>query len=516
MGETMSVEKFMEIFDGLKQAHGYFKIEKQAANGKNTGKAGILREPRTIKTWENHLSGKGSGLGIIPINEDNKCVWGCIDIDQYPLDHKLLIQKIRRLKLPLVVCRSKSGGAHCFLFTTTWVDAKDMKKALQHISASIGYGESEIFPKQIKLHLDRGDVGNFLNLPYYDHENGLRYAFLDDGTSATLDEFIELHGQYKQTPEEIIKLQTDQTTESNVLKDGPPCLQILCKEKISQGGRNNGLFNLGVYLRKANPDTWESEILRFNMDYLAPPLPLNEVNVVAKQLERKDYAYKCSDAPINSYCNKELCRTRKFGIGASIAGASIANLRKYNSNPPVWFMDVNGEPLELDTEALLNQGTFQKACMEQLNLMPRSVQKQQWETRISTLLNEMKDNESAIIEVAQDASISGQFYDYLEEFCRHLQQAQDKEEILLRRPWTDEEQGITFFRLKDFENYLRKNKFFEYKSHKIAQRLRDINGESIVLKIKGRSVRVWQIPSFDNVDVDIQPPNFGSQEEAPF
>ena len=92
-------------------------------------------------------------------------------------------------------------------------------------------------------------------------------------------------------------------------------------------------------------------------------------------------------------------------------------------------MDVNGEPLELDTERSDEPDPFQKACMEQLNFMPRSVAKQQWESRISTLMTEMRDNESAIIEVSQDASISGQFYDYLEEFCSHLQQAQDKEEI---------------------------------------------------------------------------------------
>jgi hypothetical protein len=163
----------------------------------------------------------------------------------------------------------------------------------------------------------------------------------------------------------------------------------------------------------------------------------------------------------------------------------------------------------------MNQMTFQRACMEQLNFMPRSVAKQQWESRISTLMTEMRDNESAIIEVAQDASISGQFYDYLEEFCRHLQQAQDKEEILLRRPWTDEDEGWTYFRLKDFEAFLRKNKFFEYKSHRIAQRLRDISGESVVLKIKGRAVRVWKIPAFDNADIEIKPPKFGA-EEAPF
>jgi hypothetical protein len=358
-------------------------------------------------------------------------------------------------------------------------------------------------------------VGNFLNLPYYDHENGLRYAFLDDGTSASIEEFFTLYDKYAQTPEEVVKLQVIGSGETDLLKDGPPCLQILCKMGISEGGRNNGLFNIGVYLRKAYPDSWESEILKYNMEYLSPPLPLPEVNIVAKQVQRKDYAFKCNDAPINAHCNKELCRTRKHGVGAAVSGATIANLRKYNSTPPVWFMDVNGEPLELDTDALMNQMTFQRACMEQLNFMPRSVAKQQWESRISTLMTEMRDNESAIIEVAQDASISGQFYDYLEEFCRHLQQAQDKEEILLRRPWTDEDEGWTYFRLKDFEAFLRKNKFFEYKSHRIAQRLRDISGESVVLKIKGRAVRVWKIPAFDNADIEIKPPKFGA-EEAPF
>ena len=513
----MSVEKFSAVFNGLQLAYGTYKIEKQQPNGKHSGRAAIIREPRTAALWEGHLSGKGRSVGIIPINEDNACVWGCIDVDQYPLDHKVLVQKIRKLKLPLVVCRSKSGGAHCFLFTTDWIDAKDMQATLQQISAALGYGGSEIFPKQIKLHLDRDDVGNFLNLPYYNAEEGLRYAIKDDGSSATLEEFLKLYDKYKQTPEQLQALQINEQASDTPFKDGPPCLQILSKSKISEGGRNNGLFNIGVYLRKAYPDSWESEILTYNLTYLEPPLPLNEVNVVARQLEKKDYAYKCSDAPINTHCNKELCQTRKHGIGAAVQGASIANLRKYNSNPPVWFLDVNGEPLELDTEGLMSQPTFQKSCMEQLNFMPRSVSKQVWEGRIGSLLNDMKENESAIIEVAEDASISGQFYDYLEEFCVHLQKANDKEEILLKRPWTDEETGLTIFRLKDFEAFLKRNKFFEYKAHKIAQRLRDRGGESKLIRIKGRPVRVWQIPSFDVEEIDFNTPNFGNKtEEIPF
>jgi len=511
----MSVKKFSAIFDGLEEAYGTYKVDKQQANGKNTGKAGIIREPRDSDLWEGHLSGKGRSVGIIPINADNNCKWGCIDVDQYPLDHKVLVEKIRKLKLPLVVCRSKSGGAHCFMFCKDWIDAKDMQKTLKHLSAALGYGESEIFPKQVKLHLDRGDVGNFLNMPYYDEEGGLRYGILDDGTSATLQEFFDLYDTHVQTPEEIVKLQLTDQQVKGPMWDGPPCLQHLCAAMISEGGRNNGLYNIGIYLRKAFPDSWETEILTYNMTYLDPPLPLPEVTVVAKQVAKKDYSYKCNDSPINAHCNKELCQTRKFGIGAAIQNAAVGNLRKYNSTPPVWFMDVNGEPLELDTDGLMTQLSFQKACMEQLNFMPRSVAKAQWEGRISSLLNEMKENETAIMEVSQDASVSGQFYDYMEEFCAHLQQAKDKEEILLRRPWTDDDCGLTYFRLKDFENFLKKNKFFEYKSHRIAQRLRDINGESTQLWIKGRNVRLWSVPSFEGGDIDLTTPQF-KPKESPF
>ena len=508
-----TTEKFAAIFDGLRLAYGTFKIDKKQLNGKSTGRAAIIREQRSTELWEGHLSGKGRAVGIIPINEENKCVWGCIDVDQYPLDHKVLVKKIRKLKLPLVICRSKSGGAHCFLFSTEWIDAEDMQKTLQQVSSALGYGGSEVFPKQIKLNLDRDDVGNFLNLPYFDAENGLRYAIKDDGTGATLDEFIALYEKYKQTPEQLVKIRIGENIKEDILVDGPPCLQILARKKISEGGRNNGLFNLGVYLRKAYPDTWETEIQIYNTNYLEPPLPLGEVNIVAKQLQKKDYAYKCSDSPINAHCNKTLCLTRRHGIGAAIQGAMIANLRKYNSVPPVWFVDVNSEPLELDTDALQNQTTFQKACMEQLNFMPQSVNRNIWETRISSLLREMRENESAIIEVPEDASITGQFYDHLEEFCSYLQQAQDKEEILLKRPWTDEEENVTYFRLKDFENHLKKHRFFEYKTYKMAQRLRDRGGESKLIKIKGRPVRVWKIPAFVNKEVTVSAPDFGINDK---
>jgi len=506
-------ERFSQIFDGLQQAYGTYRIEKRSASGKNVGKATVLREPRTLKHWQGHLSGRGDGMGIIPINEENNCVWGCIDVDQYPLDHKVLIEKIRKAKLPLVVCRSKSGGAHLFLFVRSWIPAKDMQEALRHMAAALGYGNCEIFPKQIELSLDRGDVGNFLNMPYYDAEKGLRYAFLDDGASATLGQFFELHARFVQTPEQVDALMVKEQEQDVDMRDGPPCLQALAAQKISEGGRNNGLFNLGVYLRKAYPDSWESEILKFNLLYLEPPLPLSEVNIVARQLNKKEYAYRCKDPPINAYCNSETCKTRKYGIGSAVSGATISNLRKYNSLPPVWFVDVNGRPLEIDTDSLMNQALFQKACVDQLNFLPRSMQKAAWEGRINTLLQTMSETDGAVMEVSVDASLPGQLYDYLEEWCTSLQRAATREEILLRRPYTDPEEGRTYFRLRDFENYLKKQRFFDFRTHKLAQRLRDKNGESTVIRIKDRVVRVWSIPAFDMTEVSVAAPQFERKKE---
>ena len=110
----MEVDKFKAIFSGLDIAYGQHQSNGERADGKQEGKSYIVRKEITDELWEKHLKGEGPSLGIIPIKSDNTVVWGCIDIDTYPLDHKKLIHKIRKLEIPLIHCKSKSGGAHLF------------------------------------------------------------------------------------------------------------------------------------------------------------------------------------------------------------------------------------------------------------------------------------------------------------------------------------------------------------------------------------------------------------------
>ena len=109
-------EKFRLIFNGLEIAYGQYIPGKNGENGKLGGQAFTKREPLTLSLFTNHLEGKEPSLGVIPIKKDSTCCWGCIDIDSYNLKHLDLVKRIQKENFPLITCRSKSGGAHLFLF----------------------------------------------------------------------------------------------------------------------------------------------------------------------------------------------------------------------------------------------------------------------------------------------------------------------------------------------------------------------------------------------------------------
>ena len=137
------IEKFKSIFEGLDRAHGVTIVGESNGNGtKVKGKSFVKREPVTDELWQKHLDGVDS-LGVIPINDENKCKWGCIDIDSYAgFDHQKLLNKIKQFQLPLIVFRSKSGGAHVFLFANDYVSAGLMQDKLNEIRSVLGYDGS--------------------------------------------------------------------------------------------------------------------------------------------------------------------------------------------------------------------------------------------------------------------------------------------------------------------------------------------------------------------------------------
>ena len=422
------IERFKNIFQGLERAHGVTKIGQSNGDGtKVKGQSFVKREPVTDELWQNHLNGKDS-LGVIPINDNNQCRWGCIDIDSYAgFDHKKLIQKIKFLKLPLVVFRSKSGGAHVFLFTSAYVSARLMQEKLMQIKAVLGYGGSEVFPKQTELK-SKDDTGNFLNLPYFNGNNSTRYAFKEDGTAASLEEFYGIYNNVKQLDIDSIKVQRPQSEHS----DGPPCIEILAQNKIGEGGRNNALFHYGVYAKKKWPTEWKSKITLFNVEAMEKPLSDAETDIIKNQHEKKEWGYKCNDEPMCSMCDKNLCRTRKFGIGKQIMFPILSDLQIIDLEDPYYYLNVDGERLYLENvKYLRQQSLFQEACMKQLRFRPPTKKEAEWVELINILFENAE-----VTEPAEGMRTEDQLQNHLEEFCLNRLASTEKSDLPKGAVWT--------------------------------------------------------------------------------
>ena len=498
--------RFKNLFAGLERAHGQYVAGELDEKGKKGGKAFIKKAIVTDTLWENHLLGKDPSLGIVPINDDSACKWGCIDVDTYPIDHQSIVDEIKKLELPLIVCRSKSGGAHIFVFTQEFVPAKLLRSKLIEWSADLGHANTEVFPKQISLNTERGDVGNFLNLPYFGGDESFRYAFAEDGSSLTLEEFLNVAEKISITKEQLSRKKAKRETNKE-LDDGPPCLQTLMAMGISEGGRDQVLYQYAVYAKKAFPDNWQTKIGKFNYQYFEPELSIEQVNKTIKQHEKQDYQYKCKDQPMCSVCNPVQCKLRKHGIGSAYQH-QLTDLQKLESDEPVWFLNVDGKRIELDTDTLYDQNRFRKKCMDVLTELPPRMKEVDWAAKINFLLESCD-----IIPMPKEISKQGRFDEHLRSFMRENGEALSIDEVLIDKVFTDKE-DISWFTLSALETFLKSRKFTEYNETQICGRIRELEGGSKKKRVKGALEHLWYMPA---INFDSQPlPTKDLIDEVPF
>jgi hypothetical protein len=500
----LDYKKFREIFRGLDRAYGVYYKGETKENGKLSGKAYIKKEPLLEEYYKNHLEGQDPSLGVVPIMDDSNCFWGCCDIDKYPLDFVAIIKKLKLKKIPMSVCRSKSGGAHLFLFTKQSVSATIMRNKLYEIAAYLGYADCEIFPKQTEIKADRGDTGNFLNLPYHGGDESMRYAMNDEGKSLTVEEFYKHYDDIVLTPKELKEISV--ADESRELKDGPPCLETLMAEGFPEGTRDNALYQYAVYAKKAYPDHWQDKISEFNHKYMDPSLSIAQVNKTIKQHEKKEYAYKCKDQPMCSHCNSNLCRQRIHGVGPDYEH-KFGDLTKYQSDESVWFLNVDGQRLELTTDQLFDQSKFRKACMDNLNVLPNPMNTRDWTARIQQLLQGVE-----IIEMPKEVRKEGRFEQHLDNFINDQGKAMNIEEILIGKAWAEE--GKIFFKMSSLEEYLQKKRFTEFTTTQMGARIKQIGGGDTRKRVRGKVVYMWFVPDQSVDDVNLDLPSM--KEELPF
>jgi len=504
MLDSTQLKRFMDLFRGNSRSFGQFDPDEPKNRSMKT-----LKEPLNSSFFEKHLKGE-IGLGIVPIRDDGLVWFGAIDIDNHDsscdLDLASIELKIRTLGLPLILCRSKSGGAHLYLFGREPLRADMAKGVLLRWMSDLNIEGSDcVFPKQTKLIMDaEGNraLGNWINLPYFNAHETNRYA-IENGCPCSFDLFLTNAETNSITQEELEKYFNAEHS------NAPPCIKAALKHGIENGQRNEALFHITIYNKKRNPNSALEMTHSMQAELFEESLPYAEANRTIKSALKKAYEYSCKKDPWRDWCDKDECRKLKYGISdseyesitASDKLPMFTDLIKYiNSEPVVWEFKMDGVPIIMTTEELMDYRQVRVKAIEKINkVLPSKLKQSQWTDEIlSELMKEIKFEEAPI-----ESTPNGVLKFRLEEFLRKADLTNDGADIndrsvMLRGmpvvSWYQNEKMV-MFRAMDYEDYLKRTKTDIPKNKTLWYRAnREMGVINFRVRVKGRVMSVWAVP----------------------
>lgn len=556
MIEKELVRRFANLFRGNQHTFGRFHVDRNPAHAAETIQAVKLNEEATAasrlmsdddflldrqRSFINHLKGDNNpGIGIVPIMEDSTCWFAGLDIDAHGDDDEVdlisLEKDIRKHDLPLTVCRSKSGGAHCYLFGIEPLNAELVRRALTNFAKLLGYGGCEIFPKQTKLAVERNpqskqnitfegkpvyQKGSWLNLCYYDSANNgplnNRYC-VEGGKRLEFSHFVEIAESRRISNADLNEVGDDRH------KDAPPCVQKMISDGIATGSRNEAMYSICVYLKQAFPEDWRDHAFDLNTKVFDKPMTHNEAKKVIASAARRDYRYKCKEEPCKSLCNSDICVKRKFGISGEERGLldigempAFDNLRKVDTDPVRWMLAIaDYGDVTVDTKVLFSFNMLRERIAEQLTRVVPPMKNDKWHA----ILHKLMEN-SRVITAPKSASAKGQLEEHLTEFLGRAdihesgEETENWERILHGTPCVVKfkEERYVAFRGTSFKNYLAQIKFNELKGPDVYMAVRPLGVEEINIRIAGKRTRCWALNCENEIleKPEFQEPNL--QEE---
>lgn len=261
----------------------------------------------TEETYRAHLEGRRS-LGIAPLRDDGTVSWFAFDVD---VDDQGLTRRIRSVLaqhgFAPYIERTKSKGYHVWCFLSEPTPAKAVRAlATQVLVEADAPSHMEVFPKQTWLR--EGQVGNWINLPYYGGMPDKRVMIDDDGQVIPLQTFLAFvqRTPFPQEVAEALHL-SNPGKRGGAIKigfgdrreyDGPPpaCVLHAMQADAPEGTRNDTAARLvGYWAGYAGLDDDEvSDKLHEWNEQLADPLSEHELEETIRKVSKKRNSWGCA------------------------------------------------------------------------------------------------------------------------------------------------------------------------------------------------------------------------------
>lgn len=507
-------KSLMALFDGNHRSHGEFNQLRDPPNK-------TVQKPPELMHFEDHLTGT-IGVGIAPIRDDGRCSWAAIDIDAHhgkpPIDLAALSERVEKANLPLLVCRSKSGGAHAYLFLSDPAQCDKVRRLMSSWAAAIGHPGVEVFPKQDVLgpDLETGNrsLGSWINLPYFGGNSTDRYCWFG-GKQLQIEDFLTTAEAYATTYAKLIEVQVGDHP------DAPPCIQAMLQNGVGKGLRNDAMFVLTLYAKQKDSDNYRPMLLEWNRTIFEEPLPNPEVNRTISSAARRDYKYRCNTRPCSDYCDSAVCITRKFGITPGDKAAldtykmpEFGDLYKHNTNPVQWVIEIDGHSVRMDTRALMDFNQVRILAADKLTRVMPPMKNQDWQVILDT-----KMKGAILVEEAPEARTNGVLRQKLSEFLRRVDMKADPADLNNRKhlmrgtpvvTMLDKEKVI-IFRGTDLQEYLKRNRADELAGVNLWFILKDIGAKHSELTIDKKRASVWSVPFLQELAIDFPSPNIAPE-----
>ena len=403
------LKDFMALFRGNERGYGVGEFvgarQRETDNKWTPGHVRWTWGQPGEEQYASHLRGDSlTGIGVLC--DDGNVWFTCLDVDDYDIDYSEVMSKINRLKLPLVVFRTKSGGLRICMFFSEPVEADMVIQRMHKLSASLGYAGCEIFPKQTKLLVEKGDCPSWIYLPYSATGDMFSEAgcMNDFGNLMELPEammhckkmridrahFLNLFASEKMAdangkkngkkhPNRIwVEEGTKEDIIDEIFYDGPVCLRMLSRNGVGLGHQNHCLAHTATFLKKKY-ENWQKALEWFNYNVLVPPGDREKLADIIKRWDKGTYEYLCHNEPMQSYCDSLACRSKKYGVGSSGDGVRYPELGMtiVNRRPPIFIVSVGEARLQMDSSELLNQNRFQEKFLEERIAIPAARKKEE-------------------------------------------------------------------------------------------------------------------------------------------
>lgn len=424
------MRKFHELFRGSETGRGYYGEIKGAQatdRGKLTSLARTIPEPATPELFELHLAGK-KRLGIPPVMQDRTVAWFCIDVDFYQgeISYTDVAQAIVSCGLPLVMCRTKSGGAHLFCFLEEPIPAGKAIEIAKRFGEKLELPSDHVdyFPKTAEVN------NNFwVNMPYF---GDACHATGEDGQgNLSLDEFLVFANDRIVSAVDLDIKKKEKVKKSK--SDAPPCIDYMIENGVEEGNRDLALCQFIVYAKRKWPDEWEEKATEFNEDHINPPLRKDELRKTLKSNKAKDYNYQCK-AMKAIFCDANACKKRAFGVGSGEEiEVPIENLEKIDGEEPIYRVTLYGKTFTCEVKQLFNIVDFRKAAFAACDRFVPAMKQHIWEEVLTQHLDQMAVTKAAVDTEMRDRVIA-QFQQWCDKFVHTGSLA---EAILVRAPYYD-------------------------------------------------------------------------------